>query len=748
MKNDLQVAIPKPNLDAMPKGPIEHFRVCNFCEAMCGIAVVRGSQADGADSLRVTPDKADPFSKGSMCPKAPAIVPLHFDPDRLRQPVRRVGSKWVEISWSQAYAHVASNLKAVRDRHRADAIATYLGNPIVHNLGMLLFVKTLTSAIGSRQIYSATSMDQLPHHFAAHHMFGHEFRLPVPDIDRTDYMILMGANPVASNGSMMSAAGVTSRLRRIKERGGKVVVLDPRRTETGKIASEHVFIQPGSDIFFLAAFLYILFRDRLAAPRHIVTHLAGWDELKQLVSHIEHDHVEARTGVELSIIERLAREFAKRDKAVIYGRMGLSTQAHGGLCQWLINCINIASGHFDREGGMMFPSPAIELVRERRQPDAVGRWSSRTRNLKEFYGELPVSAMVEEFETEGEGQTRAFITICGNPVLSTPGGNRLEQAFENLEFMVSIDNYINETTRHADIILPTPAGLEIDHYDLIFNILAVSNTVKFTEAFFPVEDDRPYDWQILKELAKRLSPNGLSLFDRWATPRRVIDWGLMLGRYGRLSHPKRFFHGLSLGKVIRSQHGIDLGPLRSRVPECLLTADRKIELVPGPFVEAIATLFGQHAKAAGSQDRDNDNRAYEFRLIGRRNVRTNNSWMHQFQRLSRSSHVRCTALINTNDAVRLDIRDGEDVRIVSTRGAIELPAEVTDDIMAGVISIPHGFGHTRPGTRIPHAEAKPGVSLNDITDPDRIDPLTGNVAFSGQAVRIEKVGSGRSNDAT
>ncbi len=708
----------------------KHFRVCNLCEAMCGIAVsVESNGGEQSDRIIVKPDPADPFSKGSMCPKAPALAALHVDPDRLRYPVKKTGDSWKQIDWEEALELVTTNLKSAAEKHGANAVGSYLGNPIVHNLGMMLFAKPFIKAIGSKNVFSATSMDQLPHHFAAHYMFGHEFRIPVPDIDRTDYMIIMGANPVASNGSIMTSAGVQERLRGIERRGGKFVVIDPRRTETAKIATEHYFIIPGRDVYFLLAFIHVLFRDGNAACGTMRPHVSGFENLEPLLHEFTPNKAAELCGVSAATIETLVSEYTAQERAVLYGRMGLSTQPHGGLCHWLINCINIVSGHFDCSGGMMFPSPAIEIVRGRRGQQSVGRWQSRVRGLNEFYGELPVSTMAEEMANEGDGQIRAFVTICGNPVLSSPGGKRLESLLPKMDFMVSIDNYINETTRHADVILPTPTGLENAHYDLIFNMISVANNVKFSEALFPPDKGRPYDWQVMKELTRRFSGKQ-SLLDRFATPQRIVNLGLLLGPYGRLSHPKRLLSGLSLKKVIESKHGISLGPLRSRMPQALATSDRKIHLAPEVFVAGLSAL-------SAGEETDG------FRLIGRRNVATNNSWMHQFAKLSRSRLVRCTVMINDTDAKRLDVEDGEMVRVISRVDQIELPAEVTDAMMQGVLSIPHGFGHTRAGTRIRNAEAKPGVSVNDITDHLRVDALTGNAAFSGQPVQVQRIPGGR-----
>lgn len=715
-----------------------HYRVCNYCEAMCGVKITYDPDAPTDDKkIAVKPDKDDPFSQGSMCPKAAALGALYFDPDKLKLPVKKTGDQWQQISWQEAYDTIEKKIKSIRRTYGENSIASYMGNPIVHNFGMMVFIKTLLRAIGSKNIFSATSMDQLPHHFAAHYMFGHEFRLPVPDINRTDFMIIMGANPLASNGSIMSSAGVKRRLNDIKERGGKFIVIDPRKTETAKIASQHHFIKPGTDIYFLLAFVHIIFRDKKVRLGRLKKHLAGFDKIEPLVKEFTAEKVSSVTGIEQQQIEALAAEFLAQDKAVLYGRMGLSTQLHGGLCHWLINTINVLSGNFDTPGGMMFPTPAIELARHKQRP-AFGRWKSRVRGMNEFSGELPVVTMADELLTEGDGQVKAFVTICGNPVLSSPGGDRLDKALENIEFMFSIDNYINETTRHADLILPTPSGLEIEHYDLIFNAISVTNNVKFSQALFSVDENRPYDWQILKELSRRISSRGLSLVDRILTPRRLLNWGLMLGPYGKLSSPKRWLNGLTLQKLIDSKHGINLGPLQSAVPHRLNTLDKKIHLNPDVFIQRLNEVkqrewlqlqtSAQEKKTAG-----------KFSLIGRRNVNTNNSWMHQVKKLSRSKQVRCTIMINSGDAENLQIVHNELVKVTSRVGEIILPAEITDTMMPGVISIPHGFGHNKKGTRVSIAQSKPGVSINDITDPMRVDKLTGNAAFSGLEVIVEKI---------
>ncbi len=436
--------------------PEKHYRNCNLCEAICGVEI---THEDG-QILSIVGDKLDPFSRGHICPKALALKDIYEDGDRLRNPVRKVDGTWQEIGWNDALDEVARKLRDIQDQYGRDAVAVYQGNPTVHNLGTILNSRELLKVLKTRNNFSATSVDQLPHHFASWSMFGHPFLIPVPDIDRTKFFLIMGANPLASNGSLMTSPDIINRLNAIKARGGKIVLIDPRRNETARVADEHFFISPGSDAFLLLAFINVLFTEGLVDPCRLADFTDGFEALKQAALRCSPEDAEKRTNIEANQVRRLARGFAASGAAVCYGRIGLSTQRFGGLCQWLINAINILTGNFDRPGGAMFTTPAFDLLMAAKGGDIHDRWRSRVRGLPEFMGELPVAAMAEEMHTDGEGQIKALVTSCGNPVLSTPNGRQLDSALEKLEFMVSIDFYINETTRHADIILPPVTNLE------------------------------------------------------------------------------------------------------------------------------------------------------------------------------------------------------------------------------------------------------------------------------------------------
>ena len=684
-----------------------YYRACNLCEAICGLQL---TVKDGA-VVDVRGDPDDPLSQGHICPKGAVIADIHTDPDRLKRPLRRDGDTWTEIDWDTALDEVAARLREVQAKHGPDSVAVYQGNPSVHNSGTLLSAGGFVRALGSRSRYSATSMDQLPHHFAAAEMFGHPLLLPIPDIDRTDYFLMLGANPLASNGSIMTAPGMRGRLKAVRERGGKVVLLDPRRTESADSADEHHFIRPGSDALFLLALLNVVFAEKLDKPGRLIEFTDGLEQLKTAAEAFTPQRVERATGVDAATIRRLAREFATAPRAVAYGRIGLSLQAFGGLCQWLLNALNLVTGNLDREGGAMWPRPAFDLLmRAKKGQTYHRRWRSRVRGLPEFDGELPVAALAEEFLTPGEGQLRAFVTIAGNPVLSTPDGEKLDQALSGAEFMVSIDPYLNATTRRADYILPPAVGLETRHYDVIFHHFAVRNTARISDPIFPIAENQRYDYQIFEGLRQRLSG------ETGTAPDERLELGLKHG-------PRQ----TSLTELRAAPHGVDYGPLEPCLPERLLTTDGRINAAPTPMLTDLPRL-----EASLSAD------VPELVLIGRRQLRSNNSWMHNVPRLMRGPD-RCTLMLNVVDAARLGIADGQGVEVRSRVGAVTVQAEVTDTLMPGVVSLPHGFGHGKAGVRLGVAQAHAGASLNDLTDPEFLDELTGNTAASGVPVMLKAV---------
>ncbi|WP_372982159.1 molybdopterin-dependent oxidoreductase [Marinobacter sediminum] len=692
-----------------------HYRTCNICEAMCGLEI---KHQDG-NILSIKGDKEDPFSQGHICPKAVALQDFYNDKDRLKTPLKRTTDGWQELSWEQAYDEIATRFRGLQAEHGPDAVGVYLGNPNAHNFGNAIMLPRFFKALGSNNRYSSASADQLPHHVASNYMLGAGMLIPIPDIDHTDFMLIIGANPIVSNGSLMTAPGVGKRLKAIQDRGGNVVVIDPRRTETAKKANQHLFIRPETDALLMLALVHTLFEEQRVDLGHLESIIDGLDRLAEAVKPYSPEAVADACGIDATTIRNLARDMAAAKSAVCYSRMGASTQSFGGLCQWLNNVLNLLTGNFDRRGGAMFPQPAFDLVRDKKgKPSSYGRFASRVRKLPYFNSEFPVATLADEILTPGEGQIRGMITIAGNPVLSSPGGARLEQAFDSLDFMVSVDIYLNETTRHADIILPATTGLEVPHFDVFFNSFAVRNTAKFSEPMFEKTPDQKHDWEILRDLALHLTGRE----DDGVTPEMMLDGGLKHGAYGE--------KGMSLAKLKANPHGVDLGPLQPCLQQRLQTEDGLIHIAPQLYLDDLKRL---DTSGLLDQARNPD---YPFAMISRRLPRSHNTWTQNSHRLVKGKNP-CTVQMNSADAARLSLEEGQLAQVASPTGSIQLPVEINDDMFEGVVSIPQGWGHNRKDTAMTIAESQPGVSINDITDAQRIDALTGNAAFNGTQVAIQ-----------
>lgn len=711
-----------------------HYRNCNLCEAICGIEITGNGEL-----LEIRGDHDDPFSRGFICPKAVALQDIHYDKDRLKHPVRRTANGRERIGWDEAFDEVAANLKKVQAQHGRHAVATYLGNPTVHSYGALLFAPGFIRSLHTRNRFSATSVDQLAHHFAAYLMFGHQLLIPIPDVDRTNFLLIIGANPLASNGSLMTAPGMPRRLKDIRARGGKVILVDPRRNETASLADQHLFIRPGTDALLLLAMLHVIFAEDLVRLGAMASFTNGLDTIRETVSEFPPERVAEVTGIDSDRIRTLAGEFASAESAVCHGRIGVSTHEFGGLCQWLINVLNAVTGNLDAPGGAMFTLPAFDPVAapESLAPrGSFGRWHSRVRKLPEFAGELPVAALAEDILTEGDGQIKALVTHAGNPVLSTPNGRELDRALASLDFMAAIDFYINETTRHAHIILPPTGPLERGHYDIAFHLLGVRNVAKFSPPLFITNRETRHEWQIFLELQTRMAGKGVlgrakhAFGKRFLGPERLLDLGLRFGPYGKKLNP--FSNGLNLRKLKQSVHGIDLGPLRPCLPERLLTADKKIVLAPEVLVKDIQRLEEKFIADQSSVVSVNGH----LLLIGRRALRSNNSWLHNSERLVKGK-PQCTMLMHPEDAAERALEQGQRVVVRSRSGSIEIPMEISEEMMPGVVSIPHGWGHDRKGIQLGVAQQNAGASINDLTDHLAIDALCGTAAFNGTPVTVE-----------
>jgi len=741
------------------------YTTCPLCEATCGLEIV----TRGREILSIRGDAQDIFSHGYICPKAFSLKELETDRDRIREPMVRRGDHWLAVSWEDAFAEVERGLAPILQEHGRNALAIYAGNPTVHNLASLLYLPVILHASGTHNFYSASTVDQMPKQVAAGLMFGTWLSVPIPDLERTGYLLLLGANPLVSNGSLMTAPDMRGRLRRLRQRGGKIVVIDPYRTRTAQEADAHHFIRPGYDAHFLFALVHTLFAEGLVAPGRLTEHVNGLEQVRILAGSFPPERVAAACGIEADTIRGIARELAAAPRAVVYGRTGTCTQAFGTLTSWLVDVLNILTGNLDREGGAMFPKAAAGARNTAGTPGKgrgvrIGRWKSRVRGLPEFFGELPAACLAEEIEKPGQGQVKALLTLAGNPALSTPNGHRLQQALGMLEFMVSVDIYLNETTRHANVILPPPSALARSHYDLAFYQLSVHNVAHYSPPVFEREPGALDEWEIFLRLAGILGGQGASVDTRllddlsMATiiqrevttpdspvegrdtsellaalqPRigqdRMLDFMLRSGPYGDGFNGR---DGLSLAVLEASPHGVDLGPLQPRIPEVLRTPSGQIELAPQPMVEDVVRLRGALEEASFEK---HDGQAL---LIGRRDLRSNNSWMHNLHVLTKGKE-RCTLHMHPDDAAHLALADGEIARVTSRVGSVEIPIEVTDAIMPGVVSIPHGWGHDVPGIQLRIAAEHAGVNTNILTDEVEVDPLSGNAVLNGVPVTVAK----------
>ena len=709
-----------------------HHRACNLCEASCGLEIT----VEANRVVDIRGDAADPFSQGYVCPKGVALQDLTHDPDRLRRPVRRVGDAWVEMSWDEAFDHVAQRLLDIRGRLGGDAIGFYLGNPITHGWAPIIYIPQLLAAIGTRNRYSAASVDQQPQHLLSHLLFGSPLLLPVPDVDRADFLLVVGGNPLVSNGSIMTAPNIKRRLERLKQRGGRLVVVDPRRTETADIADEHVFVRPGTDVFLLAAMAHVIVAEGLARPGRAESYVDGIDAVADMVRQVTAEDAEARTGVPAETIRRLARECASARRGAVYARLGVCQTEFGTTAYWLVHVLNVLTGRLDEVGGWMLAEPAFDLPRiGALTTDLPGydRWRSRVRGIPEVAAEFPSSTLADEILTPGEGQIRAMVLVAGNPVLTVPQGRRVDEALASLEFCVAIDYYVNESTRHADVILPPITALEREEFDLVFPAVSVRNHVRWGERVIEPEPDTRTDADILRELLWRIQAatlgkrraRALDAARRTFLPRRFVDAALRAGPWG-LRHGRR----LTLRKVRQHPHGLDLGALHPVLPRRLMTPGKRIRL-DHPVVVADWQRVISALRAAPVADDGRD-----LLLIGRRHLRSNNSWMHNSERLTRGSN-RCRVLVHPDDAAARGLADGSRATVSTAAGALEADVEISASVMPGVVCMPHGWGHaSRDGVGWSHAASLPGSSVNDITEDTRFDPLSGNAAVTALPVAL------------
>lgn len=729
--------------------PGTHYRICPLCEACCGLEI----RTEGSQVLSIRGAEHDVFSRGFICPKGASLKDLHEDPDRLHTPLIKRDGQFVEASWDEAFAEIERRLLPVLREHGADSVAAVAGNPSAHKISLLAYFPRLVKALGTRNVFSASTLDQMPKQLSSGLMFGHWLSIPVPDIERCDWLLILGANPMVSNGSLWTVPDYRGKAKALRARGGRITVIDPRRTETAAAADEHLFIKPGGDVFLLLGMVYTLFDEGLAKPGRLAEHLNGLDALRAAVQPFAPEQMEAGCGITAATQRRLARELAGAKAGAVYGRIGTCTQRHGTLNSWLVDVLNVLSGHLDKPGGMMFPKAAAFAANTAGKPGSgkgvsTGRRRSRVSGAPEVFGELPITLLAEEIETPGVGQVRALISLAANPVLSAPNGARLSRALDSLDFMLSLDIYLNETSRHADVILPGLSPLEDLHYDMAFPQLSFRNHARFSEPVFERESGQPEEWETLLRLAALVEGRGadvdvqalddaaiaadvkrfagehaeavLRALGEQRGPERLIDLALRSGPYGDRFGLKP--DGLTLAKIKAAPGGIDLGALQPRIPELLRTPSGRIELAPPLLLDELAQLRLPEASAG-------------LLLIGRRDMRSGNSWMHNLPVLAKGPE-RCSLLIHPDEAAKRALADGALARVSTATGSIVVPVNLTPDLGPGVVSLPHGWGHDLPGARLQLAAQRPGANMNALLAEGLRDPLSGNAVLSGVPVEV------------
>lgn len=726
-----------------------HLRTCPLCECMCGLEL----HLDADDRVQlIRPFRDDVWSKGYICPKGTTLGHLHEDPDRVRRPLVRDGDRFREVSWDEAFARCEELIHGVLERYGPSATTAFVGNPVGHSFSLGRYGALLFSKFP--HIYSSGTVDQWPKNVTCALMYGNMWKIPTVDITRTDYLVMMGTNPHASGGSLLACPDVLGELDGIRARGGTVIVIDPRRTRTADHATEWLAIRPGTDAAFLLAVCHVLFAEELVTLGTLVDKVAGLDRLAPLVGEFSPEAVSSWCGIPAGTIRRIARDFASTPRAAVFGRIGLCNQEFGTLASWLIDVVNLVTGHFDVEGGLMWGTPVSAPLAwlnntDRTGTPTFGRWRSRVRGAPEVLGQVPASCLAEEIAEPGDGQIKLLVTVAGNPTVSVPDSARLEAALPMLECMIALDNYVNETTRFAHVILPGVSPLESSHLDELIWGWAMRSAVKWSDALYALPDDQPEEWEIEARLGWLLGGGTNADFDLSALddgwfsalcrmfgldpavilphydhggPERMIDLTIRMGPWGDRYGERP--GGLTLASVKAHPEGLDFGPMVPRADEMVRTPSGLIELVPEYVASDVPRLRDRMAVAPDG-----------LVLVSRRHLRSKNSWMHNVKVLVKGKD-RCTLLMHPDDAAACGLIDGGRARVASEAGAIEVPVEVSDEMMPGVVSLPHGWGHDKPGARLAVAREHAGANSNLLAPSHFVDPRSGNAAVNGIPVEV------------
>ena len=671
------------------------------------------------------------------------------DHDRVLKPLRRKrDGSFEEVSWESALSDISARLSDVLDEHGKESVAWYMGNPGAFSYSHTLWAKGFLDAIGSPHYYTAGSQDVNNRFAASALLYGSPLVVPIPDLRRTDFLLMVGANPLVSHGSVLSAPRVREQLLGLEKRGGRVVVVDPRRSETAK-QFEHLPIRPDADAWLLLSLLQVVLDEGLADRGWLAEHAKGADELERLVAGHSPEDTESRTGVPADRARELARAFAEAPSAAAYGRTGSCLGRFGTLVSFLLDALNAVTGNLDSPGGAVFGRPPIALddVAERVGLASYGKTRARFGDFPDVIGNLPASLLPREIETPGARQVKAMFVSAGNPVLSVPDGDAMERALGKLDLMVALDFYVNETTKHADYVLPTTTLYERDDVPIAFLGFFSQPFIQTTERVIEPRGESRQEWEIIDDLSRRmgLAPYSIPALRAAAklgfrpTPQRLVDLLLRTGPKGDLFGARR--GGLSLDELRKHPHGlllgeeIETGVLGDKVRH----KGSRVHLAPPEIVEEMTR----------AESSNGDDPAYPLRLIGLRELRSHNSWMHNAPMLMRGGRVQALR-VHPDDAAACGLEDGGEVSVESKSGAVTVPVKVTDEMMPGAVALPHGWGH-RGGWKLANEHAGANVNLLASSDPEDLERLAGMAHLNGIPVRLEPVapdlaGSGDTHD--
>lgn len=717
---------------------------CRICEPACGLKVT----TQGNRVLKIEADEDNVVTRGFVCSKGIRFKDVHESPDRLRHPIKRVGDRWERISWEQAFQEIGEKVKGIRSRHGGESFAMYMGNPAGFSGTHPVFCQAFLAGLGSKHFYTPGSQDCNNKFAASQRMYGSPFVQPIPDFDNVDCFIIVGSNPAISHMSFINAARPVERLKALEEKGGKVYFVNPRRTESARRVGEQVFIRPGTDIWFLLAFLNELIASGGVQPSVVDKYMKGFDAVEQLVQPWTPERAERVTGIPAATLRAMVSRYSNAKGGALYCSTGVNQAQHSTLAYWILNVINCVSGNLDRRGGMLVSRGLVDLPKIAKKfgyGDRTDR--SRIGNFASVLDSFPAGILPDEIFTPGRGQVKALFVSAGNPVLSCANGTRMEKAIKQLELVVCIDLFRNETGNLADYVLPGLTWLERPDIPVGAAGLQTVPYIQWTDAMVQPDGEQQDEWWIYTELARAC---GVRLFGDKSFGGMLAHYYFMANRYvqklpllGNLLafDPAHMQSAMLLGSLrvkpaqMRSNPGAIL--LKPNLPKDflgsrVLTEDGKVDLAPAEYIEGAKMLESDFEREIAQRD--------QLRLISKRERFGHNSWMHNVQEFVFRNNTNFVYM-HPDDAERCGLKDRELAEVRSATGNVTLPVKLTDDMMPRAIALPHGWGHQR-ADGLSVASRTTGVNANLLAPdgPASLERFAGMALMNGIPVEVRRAG--------